>query len=104
MRHAYSEAARRLGIGLIPCGDVIQALRAEPAYDYGNGGLSLCRDGYHMDLAYGRYALAATWFETLLHSNILVNTFVPHTDDGYASDELLMIIRQTVHRVCCNGK
>lgn len=100
LRHAYSEAARQLDIGIIPCGDVIQALRAEPEFDYRNGGLSLCRDGYHMHLVYGRYALAATWFETLLHGNILENAYIPPPDDGDPSDALLAVIRQTVHRVC----
>lgn len=103
LRHAYGEAARQLGIGIIPCGDVIQALRAEPEFDYRNGGLSLCRDGYHMHLVYGRFTLAATWFEILLHSNVLDNAFIPRPDDGNASEELPAVILQTVHRICSIG-
>ncbi len=66
-----------LGIGFIPCGDVIQALRATPRFDYANGGQTLCRDGFHMDLIYGRYALTATWYYYLTGNAILENSFIP---------------------------
>ena len=59
---AYQKAAKAIQVELIPSGHVIQALRKTPSFDYANGGLSLCRDGYHMSLDYGRYALAATWY------------------------------------------
>ncbi|MBO5261944.1 MAG: DUF4886 domain-containing protein [Clostridia bacterium] len=50
----------------IPSGDVIQSLRERvPAFDYANGGESLCCDGFHMSHTYGRYAVALTWLATL---------------------------------------
>ena len=51
---------------LIKSGDVIQKMREKiPHFDYKNGGESLCRDGFHMSLTYGRYAVALTWLTTL---------------------------------------
>lgn len=103
LRDAYREAARALSLPLIPCGDVIQSLRRQPPFDYAHGGQSLCRDGFHMHLLYGRYATAATWFETVLGGDIRDNPFVP-TDGGQTPDEaLLYTIRQTVHAVCAQG-
>lgn len=87
---------------MIPSGDVIQALRKVPPFVYGEGGMSLCRDGFHMHYLYGRYALAATWYERLIGKDIQENTFMPHSDlwDGEADPEALAVIRKIVHRVC----
>lgn len=62
---AYTRASQAVRAPLIPSGAVIQALRREPPFDYANGGLSLCRDGFHMSEDFGRYALAATWYSAL---------------------------------------
>lgn len=94
---AYHLAAEKLSLKIIPCGDVIQYLRKLPAFDYGNGGMSLCRDGYHMNIPYGRYALALTWYKTLLHGDILTNTFVPETEGGETDAELLRTVREGVN-------
>lgn len=63
---ATKEAAKTINVGIIPAGRVIQSLREVVGeFDYKNGGLSLCRDGFHLSLDYGRYAVAATWLATL---------------------------------------
>lgn len=94
---AYDFAAKRLSLPVIPCGDVIQYLRSLPAFDYENGGMSLCRDGYHMNIPYGRYALALTWYTTLLHGDILSDTFIP-VQEGIETDlKLINVIREGVH-------
>ncbi len=99
LRAAYRKAAAALGADWIPCGDAIQALRALKPFDYPHGGLSLCRDGYHMHLVYGRYAAAAVWYETVLGGNILKNPFAPRV--GLPADEaLLKLEARTVHDVC----
>ena len=41
-----------------------------PEFDYQNGGLSLCRDGFHLSLDYGRYAAAATWLHIIIGEKI----------------------------------
>ena len=64
------------GIKVIPSGEVIQSIRENIAeFDYKNGGLSLCRDGFHMSLDYGRFAVAATWFCTLTGKKLLLKPF-----------------------------
>lgn len=63
---ASSTAAKSINAITIPSGDVIQAMRERlPEFDYQNGGESLCRDGFHLSLTYGRYAAALTWLTTL---------------------------------------
>lgn len=63
---ASSIACKDIDAIPIPSGDVIQALRERiPAFDYANGGESLCCDGFHMSHTYGRYAVALTWLCTL---------------------------------------
>ncbi len=62
---ASESACLVTGATLIPSGDVIQTLRERiPAFDYANGGESLCCDGFHMSHTYGRYAVALTWLAT----------------------------------------
>lgn len=63
---ASAQACLVTGATLIPAGDVIQTLRETiPAFDYANGGESLCRDSFHMSVTYGRYAVALCWLATL---------------------------------------
>ena len=97
---AYGQAARRLRLPLIPCGDVIQALRETPAFDYARGGPSLCRDGFHLHLDYGRYAAAAVWYECLLDGDIRSNPYLPPAAEPEQDAPRLVVIRETVHRLC----
>lgn len=76
---AYRDAAAGEGVRLIPCGDVIQALRGREPFLYGYGGMSLCRDGFHMNVIYGRYLLSAVWYRTLTGASVRENPFVPRT-------------------------
>ena len=48
---------------IIPSGTAIQSLRLS---EINNSPKDFTRDGYHMDLGAGRYALACTWYETLI--------------------------------------
>jgi beta-glucosidase len=48
---------------IIPSGTAIQSLRLS---EINNAPKDFTRDGYHMDLGAGRYALACTWYETLI--------------------------------------
>ena len=43
----------------VPCGTAIQNARTSYLGD------NLCRDGYHLDLKFGRYTAACAWLETL---------------------------------------
>lgn len=104
LRAAYQKAAERIGVALIPCGDVIQALRGHREFDYPHGGQSLCRDGFHMHLIYGRYATAATWFESILKGDITENPFLPPSPDSPVNARLIQVIAQTVHAICSGEK
>ena len=68
--------AQKIGAKLIPVGVAIQNIRENIAeFDYANGGLSLCRDGFHLSLDYGRFAAAAVWFRALTGQEIQVSSF-----------------------------
>ncbi|MBO5360504.1 MAG: DUF4886 domain-containing protein [Clostridia bacterium] len=63
---ASEKAAESIGADLIRTGTVIQYLRENTkVFGYENGGISLCRDTFHLSETYGRYAAAATWLSTL---------------------------------------
>jgi hypothetical protein len=99
----YHKVANDLSLRIIQNGRVIQTLRSNTFFDYANGGLSLCRDGFHMSLLYGRYATAATWYEFILHQNIIGNTFVPPVIDGKSAGTLeIDLIQETVHQLVGN--
>jgi hypothetical protein len=94
----YHSLSEQLSFSVIPSGDVIQQLRSKPVFDYGKGGISLCRDGFHMHFVYGRYALAATWLEFVLKESVLENSFVPPAVNGEVVDESkIQLINETVH-------
>ena len=65
MWNAIKETTDRLcaarDLPVLPVGDLIAALRKHPLFDVEKGGVSLCRDGYHLSLGYGRLAAAAVW-------------------------------------------
>lgn len=76
IKKASEKAAQTINADIIPLGRVIQVLRETvPEFDYKNGGLSLCRDGFHLSLDYGRYAAAATWLHTIIGNKIKVTDF-----------------------------
>jgi hypothetical protein len=99
----YQNVANDLSLRIIPNGKVIQSLRSNPVFDYANGGLSLCRDGFHLSPLYGRYAAAATWYEYILLQSIKGNSFVPPVFDGNSAGSLeLNLIQDTVHHIVGN--
>ena len=102
--NVYKKVAEEIKAdGIIPSGDVIQALRKTPEFNYPQEP-SLCRDGFHMHLLYGRYAVAATWFETLLGGNILESNFATFDERvgtlGQEALHRIEVIKQTVHELC----
>lgn len=101
LQEAYHHAAASIGASVIPCGDVIQALRNTAPFDYASGDLSLCRDGFHMNETLGRYALAVAWYATL------TGKMSPCSDidlPGSMKGDVLRraVIRATVQEVLCN--
>lgn len=101
---AAKQAAEHIGAKIIPSGDVIRELRKLPEFDFPGEGQSLCRDGFHMHMFYGRYAVAATWFETLVGGDIRENAFIPPVSHVKIITPEVMkkldLIKETVHKVC----
>ena len=87
------DASRRFALernlGIIPSGEVIQALRAKPECCKARGGVDLCRDGFHLNLTYGRYAAGVTWFAALFGKKDF--TYIPENTDP----SLCEIIKKT---------
>lgn len=76
IKETSEKAAKSIGAIIIPSGKLIQTLRATVAeFNYENGGLSLCRDGFHLSLDYGRFAAAATWLRTITGCKIKAKNF-----------------------------
>lgn len=98
----YKAMADKYNLPMIPCGDVIQKLRQLEPFHVQTGGISLCRDGFHMSFVYGRYALACTWAKKLLQISLQDNTFIPATEyETVPADEnLLALIRKVVEESC----
>lgn len=76
MYNAIVKAAQNaLGIEkfdiLVPCGTAIQNARTSDIGD------NLCRDGYHLQLVYGRYTAACTWFEAVFGKSVIGNKYAP---------------------------
>ncbi len=99
---AYREAAAQTGARLIPSGDVIQALRQRDPFRYGRGGMSLCRDGFHMNVIYGRYLLSAVWYKVLTGSNVAGNGYVPSTQlapNAVCDEKVLQVVKDIVEEM-----
>lgn len=58
---------------LIPSGTAIQNARTSDIGDNFN------RDGYHLQLTYGRYTAACTWFEAITGKSVIGNSYIPET-------------------------
>lgn len=94
---AYAKAAESIDAETIPSGDVIQYLRDNTAeFDYKNGGLSLCRDGFHLSYDYGRYAVSLTWYCKLFVGNANDVSFVPEICDD---EKFVSVIKSAVNKV-----
>jgi hypothetical protein len=56
---------------LVPSGTAVQNARSSFIGDH------FTRDGYHLNLNYGRFVAACAWYEALFHENVLNNSFLP---------------------------
>lgn len=58
---------------IIPSGTAVQNARTSFIGD------SMNRDGYHLEVNYGRYTAACTWFEAVFGKSVVGNTYAPST-------------------------
>lgn len=95
----YKSVAEKIGVRLIPCGDAVQALRKKDPFRYADGGMSLCRDGFHMNVVYGRYLLAAVWYKTIVGKSVSDNVYVPSTrlaPNAVCKEHILKVVKNAV--------
>lgn len=75
---AVEKAAKLVNIDIIiPSGTAIQNGRTS------NIGDNFNRDSYHLELTYGRYTAACTWFEKIFNKRVVDNTYYPSTISEY---------------------
>jgi len=71
---ASNRVAQQTGIDvIIPAGTAIQNGRTSCLGD------TFCRDGYLLDLNYGRYTASCTWYEKLFQKPVVGNSYAPYT-------------------------
>ena len=102
LRDNYYSMAEKYSLSVIPSGDLIQSLRATSHFNEESGDISLCRDGYHMNYIYGRYALACLWAKTLCKVDVTGSTFIPASDYSpleVAREDVLKEIRDVVAKL-----
>lgn len=76
MYQAIIDAAKRTAAEnniriIVPSGTAIQNGRTSCLGD------TFCRDGYHLELNYGRYTASCTWYEMLFNKSVVGNEYVP---------------------------
>lgn len=78
-----SEMVKKVAnIEIIPSGDFIQYLRDNTKeFNCKNGGLSLNRDGFHLSLDYGRFAVSALWYRFLTGETVNTKAFKAENPD-----------------------
>ena len=92
---SYAGAAEKLGgLPIIRCGELVQELRSDPIFVPNTGKYLITRDGYHMNIPYGRYALAALWFETLMGGDIYHASFIPEKADAYIINRIKRYVKK----------
>lgn len=85
---ASSRAASEHGLRIIGTGDTVQKVREIKEFDYGHGGLSLCRDGYHLSLDYGRYLAGLVWYKFFTGRSAFEVKFAPENTEQSLIDIL----------------
>lgn len=77
---------------LIPSGTAIQNGRTSLLGD------TFCRDGFHLELTYGRYTAACTWFEKLFGISAIGSKYYPETITPFQAK----IAQYAAHYACRN--
>ncbi len=73
---------------LVPSGTAVQNARTSSLGD------TLNRDGYHLELTYGRYTAACAWYEAISGCDVTKNSWKPET----ISDSQARIARKAAHK------
>ncbi len=63
IRETSRNVCQKMGLRMIPTGEMIESLKADPFFDIDKGGISIHADGYHLSGNYGRFAAACVWLK-----------------------------------------
>ena len=76
IKESSKKASDLINAEIIPTGEVVQFVRENiPEFDFKNGGMSLCRDSFHLSEDYGRFLAGATWLKKLTSQNLKEQPF-----------------------------
>ncbi len=89
---ASEKASQAHGIDICRVGEVIQRARSLSEFDYQNGGLSLCRDGFHLSLDYGRFLAGLVWYKFFCGHDVHSVTYRPNGADEKLIRRLMDIV------------
>lgn len=78
LERAYKAMAEKYELPLILSGELIQKLRGTQYFGE-EAKRCICRDGFHMNYLYGRYALGCMWARSIAGIAVKGNAFVPKT-------------------------
>lgn len=77
IKDSAKKASDLINAEIIPTGDIVQLVRETiPEFDYENGGLSLCRDSFHLSEDYGRFLAGAVWFKKITGNELKKHPFL----------------------------
>lgn len=96
MLSCYEKMSATYNMPMIPFGELIQTLRSDRYFDEEKTGTSFCRDGFHMHLLYGRYALAAMWYVGVLKGRLSTNGFVPNSTEVALEDDFFHEVKRAL--------
>lgn len=93
MYQAINEVSKKISKSkqvafVVPSGTAIQNARTSPLGD------TFTRDGYHLNLDYGRFTAACTWYEKLFGLDVRKNSYVPTK----VSAEEAKIAKEAAHK------
>lgn len=96
LHNCYTHMAAKYDLEMIPSGSIIQKVRTLPEFCVTEGGLSLCRDGFHMSFDYGRYLLACVWLKKFTGISLKNISYIPEAPvlTSIPDEKLLTILRE----------
>ena len=65
---------------VVPAGTAIQNGRTSVLGD------NFCKDGYHLEVNFGRYTAACAWFEAIFKKSVIGNSYKPDTVSDYEAE------------------
>ncbi len=91
--NSVSQVEKNHGLDIIRVGEAVQRARSQPGFDYINGkGLSLCRDGFHLSVPYGRFLAGLVWYKYFTGRDVRCVTYRPDGADEALVQQLMEIV------------